>query len=108
MDDAEKLLRKWRQSPPREGVKCEDALKVILYLGMTLKPVPNKQGHHHAFHAALKNNDRFSFGAFTVNCHAFGVQGQAHPKAVQDILKAAKIIQEAQQKVDSDNGSNAE
>lgn len=97
MDDAEKLLRNWRQSPPRTGVRCEDALKVIQFLGMRLKPVPNSQGHYHAFHAALQGSDRFRFGAFTVNCHAFGVQGQAHPRAVQDILKAAKIIQDANQ-----------
>lgn len=98
MDDAEKLLRNWRQNLPRDGAKCEDALKVIRFLDMTLKPTPNSQGHYQASHDALKGSVRFPFGSITMSCHAFGVTGKAHPKAIQDILQAAKIIQAAQQK----------
>ncbi len=92
MDDAKKLLQNWRQSPPKDGAKCEDAFKVINSLGMTLKG-PNGQGHFHALHDDLKGSARFPFGSFTVNCHAFGVQGKAHPKAIQDIIQAARIIE---------------
>ena len=103
MDDAEKLLRNWRQSPPKDGAKCEDALKVVVFLGMTLKPA-NSQGHYHATHADLLNNQKFAFGSITINCHAFGIPGKAHPKAIQDILQAAKVIQAAQaQKQREDN-----
>ena len=98
MDDAEKLLRNWQQSPPNDGAKCEDALKVIRFLGMNLKPSPNSQGHYQASHEALKGSARFPFGSITVNCHAFGVVGKAHPNAIRDIRQAAKIIQAAQQK----------
>lgn len=102
MDDAEKLLRNWRQSPPKDGAKCEDALKVIAFLGMALKPA-NSEGHYHASHEALRNNPRFAYGSITVNCHAFGVTGKAHPKAIQDILQAAKFIQAAQEKKRQDD-----
>jgi hypothetical protein len=44
MDDAEKLLRNWRQSPPRDGVKCDDALKVMAFLGMDVES--NNEGHY--------------------------------------------------------------
>ena len=90
MDDAEKLLRNWRQSPPKDGAKCEDVLKVMAFLGMDVES--NNQGHHEAFHQALLNNPRFHYGSFTVNCHAHGVHGKAHPRAISDLLKAAKII----------------
>lgn len=103
MDDAEKLLRNWRQSPPRDGTKCEDALKVIAFLGMEVEG--NNEGHYQAFHKALLADPRFRFGSFTVNCHAGGVQGKAHPKAISDILKAAKIIQAAQQQERQDDES---
>lgn len=76
-------------------MKCEDALKVIRFLGMELEQ--NNEGHYEASHDALKASPQFLFGAFTLNCHAFGVQGKAHPRAIQDLLKAAKIIQAAQQ-----------
>lgn len=96
MDDAEKLLRNWQQSPPRDGVKCEDALKVIRFLGMEIED--NNEGHYEASHPALLGTPQFPYGSLTVNCHAFGKQGKAHPKAILDIRKAAKIIQAAQQK----------
>lgn len=96
MDDAEKLLRNWRQSLPKDGIRCEDVLKVMAYLKMDIES--NNQGHHEAFHKALLGEPRFRYGSFTVNCHAFGVAGKAHPKAISDLLKAAKIIQAAQQK----------
>ena len=102
MDDAEKLLRNRRRSPPKDGARCEDALKVVAFLGMTLKPA-NSEGHYHASHEALKNNQRYAYGAITINCHAFGVTGKAHPKAIQDILQAAKIIQAAQEKKRQDD-----
>ena len=101
MDDAEKLLRNWRQSRPNDGAKCEDALKVIRFLGMDVES--NNEGHYEAFHKALIDSPRFRFGSFTVNCHAHGMQGKAHPGAISDILKAAKIIQAAQQAEQQDN-----
>ena len=94
MDDAKKLLRNWRQSLPKDGVKCEDLFRVIEFLGMTLKG-PNGQGHFHALHDALKGSTKFPFGSITINCHAFGVQGRAHPGAIQDIMQAEKIIEAA-------------
>ena len=102
MGDAEKLLRDWRQSRPRDGAKCEDALKVVKYLNMTLKPNPNSQGHYQASHEALKGSTWFPYGSITINCHAGGVQGKAHPSAINDILKAARIIEAAQQKEQGD------
>jgi len=104
MDDAEKLLRNWRQSPPKNGARCEDALKVMTFLGMDVES--NNEGHHQAFHKALLNNPRFQYGSFTVNCHAKGTQGKAHSKAILDILKAARIIQDAQQKDENDRESH--
>jgi hypothetical protein len=107
MDDAKKLLRNWRQSPPKDGAKCEDLFKVIDLLGMTLKG-PNGQGHFHALHDDLKGSDKFPFGSLTINCHAFGVSGKAHPKAIQDVMQAAKIIEAARQKKQQDNEDNTD
>ena len=103
MNDAEKLLRSWRQSPISDGMKCEDALKVIRFLGMDVES--NNEGHYEAFHKALLNSPRFCFDSITVNCHAFGVQGKAHSGAVTDILKVAKIIPAAQQE-EQQNGED--
>lgn len=69
---------------------------------------PNGQGHFHAIHDDLKGSARFPFGSFTINCHAFGVQGKAHPKAIQDIMQAAKIIEAARQKKQQDNEDNTD
>jgi len=75
---------------------------------MKLKPTPNSQGHHQASHEALRDSPKFPFGSITVNCHAFGVTGKAHPRAVQDILQAAKIIQAAQQQKQQNDEDNTE
>ena len=91
MNDAEKLLRKWKQQPPNDAVDAKDALAVMRELGMDVR-----EGTKHvvASHPALVGSDAFPNGVITVNCHASGKQGKAHQKAVKDILKAAKIIQE--------------
>ncbi len=91
MDNAEKLLRKWRQQPPTDAVDVKDAIAVMKRLGMDVR-----EGSKHlvASHPALVGSDLFPNGTITVSSHAFGDQGKTHPKAVKDILKAAKIIQE--------------
>lgn len=96
MNDAEKLLRAWKQNPPSAGAKEADALKVMNFLGLTV--VRNNQNHYQASHDALKGHPRYPFGMFTINCHAGGKQGQAHPKAIKDIVSVAAIIQAAQEK----------
>lgn len=101
MSDAKKLLRDWQQNSPPDGVKEEDAKKVMEHLGLTV--VRNNLGHLEASHTALKGHPKYPFGRFTVSCHARGKQGQAHPMGIKDILSAAKIIQAAQQKDREDN-----
>ena len=91
---AEDLLRRWSQHPPRDGSDCEDAIAVMRYLGMEV--VQRKTGHWTGKHQLLIGSDPFPHGVVTVNCHAFGIQGRAHPQAIRDILKAAKIIEEAE------------
>ena len=76
----------------------------MAFLGMDVEA--NNEGHYQAFHKALLNDPRFQFGSFTVNCHAHGVQGKAHPKAILDILKAAKVIlavRQEEQRSDEDH-----
>ena len=90
MDNAEKLLRKWKQTAPRGGVECSDALAVLEHLGFVVER--SGKGHYQAFHRLLIGSDPFPFGSFTVNCHAFGVQGQTHPMAIKDILRAERIL----------------
>ncbi len=106
MDDAEKLLRSWSQSPPRDGVECKDAIKVGRHLGMQV--VENNQGHFQATHKALIGSVLFPFGGFTINCHAYSRQGKAHPAAVKDILRAAKIIAAANQKAQQADDDNTD
>jgi hypothetical protein len=101
MNDAEKLLRNWIQNPPKDSVNCEDALRVCEHLEMNI--VENNQGHFQATHLLLRGRAQFPYGGFTINCHAFSRQGKAHPKAIKDILKAAKIIVAARQKVQQDD-----
>ena len=93
MDAAEKLLNRWRQQLPRDGADCEQALTVMDSLGMTVKR--NSQGHYQAFHKALIGSTLFPCGSLTMNCHAFGTPGKAHPSAIKDLVRAARIIQEA-------------
>lgn len=90
MTKAEKLLEQWLQRAPKDGVTCRDAVAVMEYLGMEV----TTDGQHHkmGYHPALLNSDEFPLGFFRVNCHAFGIQGKAHPFGVKDILKAARII----------------
>lgn len=107
MDDAKKLLRNWRQSLPKDGVKCEDLSKVVKFLGMTWDG-PRSSGHYHAIHDDLKGSVKFPLGFVLINCHAFGVQGKAHPRAVRDIMQAEKIIEAARQKKQQDNEDNTE
>ncbi len=100
MDDAEKLLRSWFQKTP-SSIKWADANKVLLYLGIEAEE--NSQGHYQAFHKSLVGSAQFPFGSFTINCHAFGNQGEVHPKAIQDIKKAARLLQAAQQREQDDD-----
>jgi len=102
MDDAKKLLRLWRQKPPKDGVKCEDLFKVIHFLGMTLKG-PDGQGHFRALHDDLKGSEKFPIGFIIISCHAFGVQGKAHPRAIQDVMRAERVIEAARLKKQQDN-----
>ena len=75
----------------RTPFNVKDAIAVMKRLGMDVR-----EGSKHlvASHPALVGSDLFPNGTITVSSHAFGNQGKAHPKAVKDILKAAKIIQE--------------
>lgn len=91
MTKAEKLLARWQQHSPKDGVTCQDAVAVMEYLGMEV----TTDGQHHkvGYHPSLVGSAEFPLGYFRLNCHAFGVQGKAHPFGVKDILKAARIIQ---------------
>ncbi len=51
------------------------------------------QNHKFARHPKLIGSSSYPTGSFRVNCHYKGKQGVAHPAAVRDIVKAAKIIQ---------------
>jgi hypothetical protein len=77
---------------PADGVVAEDAIAVMRYLGMEVQL--RKTGHWTGTHPALVGSDLFPQGVVTVNCHAFGRQGMAHPAAVRDIVRAARVIQE--------------
>jgi hypothetical protein len=90
LDKAEKLLRTWQRCIPRDEVDSGDALTVLDYLGMTVER--NGKGHRQAFHSDLVGRLPFEYGSFTINCHAFGVQGKTHPRAIRDILRAAEIL----------------
>ncbi len=52
----------------------------------------DSQNHKYARHPKLIGSSSFPLGGFRVNCHAKGKQCVAHPQAVRDIVKAAKII----------------
>ena len=106
MEDAEKLLRNWRQSPPRDAVKCADGLKVMAFLEMGVKG--NNEGHYEASYPALLGSLQFPYGGFTMNCHAFGMPGKAHPAAIKDLLKAAKIIQDSQKEEEAEDADDTE
>jgi hypothetical protein len=88
---AEKLLERWSQRVPSDGVPCEDAVLVMESLSMTV--TTDSQNHKYARHPKLIGSSSYPTGGFRVNCHYKGKQGVAHPAAVRDIVKAAKIIQ---------------
>ena len=92
MTKAEKLLARWTQLIPKEGVPCEDAVLVMESLGMMV--TTDSQNHKYARHPKLLGSDNYPTGSFRVNCHYRGKQGAAHPAAVHDIVRAARIIQE--------------
>ena len=72
------------------GARCEEAIEIMRHLGMEV--TQRKTGHWTGKHATLVDSVFFPFGVVTVNCHAFGKQGVAHPAAIKDIVRAARII----------------
>ena len=88
MEDAEKLLKNWRQSPPRDAVKCADALKVMAFLEMNVEK--NNEGHYEANHPALLHNSYFAFGGFTMSCHALEDQAKRIRKRSKTCSKQPK------------------
>jgi hypothetical protein len=88
----DELLQRWKGIVPRDGVDCDDVAAVIRHLGMEVIRRPS--GHWIARHPALIGSASFPQGVITINCHAFGKQGRAHPAAVRDIVRAATIIEE--------------
>ena len=90
MKHAEKLLESWRNYVPGNGVPESDVVMVLEHLGMAYKR--NGLGHIQASHRDLNQSEPFPFGSFTINCHAYGKQGMAHPAAIRDLLRAADII----------------
>ena len=90
MTKAEKLLERWIQYPPKDGVACRDAVAVMEHLGMEV--TTDSQHHKVGYHRSLEGSAEFPYGYITVNCHAFGKQGNVHPFAIKDILKAVRII----------------
>ena len=91
MEQAEKILRRWRQQRPRDGVDERDAIRVMEHLGMDIRV--GGEGHVIGFHKKLVGSAQFPMGTITVNSHAFGRQGTVHPKAIHDIVKAAIILE---------------
>ena len=92
MAKPDQLLTKWKTQIPRDGVDCEDLVAVMRYLGMAV--TLRKSGHWTGSHERLIGSALFPNGVITVNCHAFGKQGKAHPRAVADVVKAAELLQE--------------
>ena len=92
MTKAEKLLGTWTQRIPKDGVPCKDAVLVMESLGM----VVTTDGQHHKFarHPKLLGSDNYPTGSLRVNCHYGSKPETAHPAAVRDIVRAARIIQE--------------
>jgi hypothetical protein len=88
----DELFRKWQQRVPQDGADCEEVIAVMRYLGMEVEL--RKKGHWTGKHPKLVGSVSFPQGVITVNCHAFGKQGKAHPAAIRDVLRAAKVIQE--------------
>ena len=90
----EKVLARWMKRVPPDGAVSDQAVSVMEHLGMC--PQQRASGHVTGFHPRLVGSDAFPQGVITVNCHAFGKQGVAHPAAIRDIVKAARIIEEDQ------------
>ena len=88
-----RLLSRWRQQVPRDGVDLDDVLGVMRHLKMDVQA--RSSGHLLATHRALIGSMEFPQGGVTINCHAFGKQGRVHPSAIRDLLKAATIIEQA-------------
>jgi hypothetical protein len=86
------LLRSWQERIPRDGVPCADLVSVMRHLGM--KVDERKSGHWTGSHGKLVGSTFFPQGVITVSCHAFGKQGNAHPNAIRDIIRATTIIRE--------------
>jgi hypothetical protein len=90
----DRLLQKWKQQVPRDGAPGEELIAVMRHLKMEVRQ--RKSGHWTGTHPALVGSAYFPQGLITVSCHAFGIEGRAHPSAVRDVVRAARVIEEAQ------------
>ena len=89
MGKSEKLIRAWRNGA-KFDVASADVLLVLEEYGFDLRP--DGQNHWLATHSKLESHPLFPYGRFGINCH-YRKQGVVHPKAIGDVLKAIKHLE---------------
>jgi len=89
------LLKQWLRNRPKEA-KRKDAEAVLTQMGCEIRH--GGENHLIAYHPDLVDHPQFRNGMITVNCHAFGKSGAVHPRAIEDIVKAAKCLEKKEEK----------
>lgn len=86
-----RLVDVWRDGN-RAGHRVDEVLAELKRLDFSL--VLTTKGHYKIWHPKLDCCPHFPMGFILINPHAFGRQGEVHPAAIRDILKALDWIEQ--------------
>lgn len=88
---ASKIVARWKAGAVNEQ-KIEEVVQVLRDCGFEV--AQGARGHWIAMHPGLKGSGSFDAGRIVINAH-HRVQGQVHPNAIRDVLKALRWLEKA-------------
>lgn len=86
-----KIVERWKAGAVYEQ-KIDEVAQVLRDCGFEV--TQGASGHWIATHPGLKGSGHFETGRIVINAH-HRQQGQVHPDAIRDILKALRWLEQA-------------
>jgi hypothetical protein len=83
-------IEAWRKGQC-SGYSLKDVKKELESHGFVLEPT---KSHWRAIHPGLKDSGHFPAGFVLFSAHAFGKQGEVHPAAIRDFVKAIDWLED--------------
>jgi hypothetical protein len=87
----DKIVARWKTRAVSEE-KIEQVVKVLEACEFTV--TQGRRGHWIANHPGLRGSGAFETGRIVINAH-HRRQGQVHPNAIRDVLKALRWLEQA-------------